>query len=93
MLKRDMQFSANLKGRNTNQLNIKMKKINIIVDEAIPLIHLLNSQEFEVIATSKEDVFAMTRKIQEENKDETYEHGNDPEHENCLECNAVKSNL
>ena len=70
-----------------------MKKINIIVDEAIPLIHLLNSQEFEVIATSKEDVFAMTRKIQEENKDETCEHGNDPEHENCLECQAIKANL
>ena len=70
-----------------------MKIIKVIVDEAIPLIHLLNSQDFEVIATSKEDVFAMTRRVVDEEEGETCEHGVDPEHENCLECQAIKANL
>ena len=39
-----------------------MKTIQIICDEDLPLVHLLNDRDFEVIGTSKECVFAMTRK-------------------------------
>ncbi len=43
--------------------NKLMKKIiTIICDEDLPVAHLLNSQDFEVIPTQKENTFAMTRR-------------------------------
>ena len=39
-----------------------MKTIKIIIDENVPLIHLLNSQDYEVIETKQENVFAMTKR-------------------------------
>jgi len=39
-----------------------MKTIKIIIDENVPLIHLLNSQDYEVIETKQENVFAMSRR-------------------------------
>lgn len=47
-----------------------MKIIKIIIDEDIPLIHLLDNINFEVITTSKDDVFAMTRREIIETKEE-----------------------
>ena len=39
-----------------------MKTIKIIIDENVHLIHLLNSQDYEVIETKRENVFAMTKR-------------------------------
>lgn len=44
-----------------------MKIIKIIVDENVPLIHLLNQQDWEVVPTQVDNVFAMTRKERNNN--------------------------
>ncbi len=38
------------------------KTITLVSDEEVPITHLLNDKDFEVIKTEKEDVFVMVKK-------------------------------
>jgi len=40
--------------------------IQIIVDVDVPAIHLLNSQEYEVVETKQDGTFCMIKKVEKE---------------------------